>query len=142
MRITPAMGPENYKTYQIAAPVSTHWQPATCEEVDCPNYLNGWQVRLEGLTPQQIHDATHCGRKYTQVSVMAGETWLVYEAGQPCFACSSHRKRIERDERFLVTGGDYRGNPRNERYEHAEPADWQEDMADHLDRLRTAQERG
>lgn len=141
-RIVPQLGPESYKTFQIAAPLSTHWRPATCEEVQCPNYVNGWQVRVEGLAEEDLYLATHCGRSWQRASVALGETYLVYAAGQPCFRSSSHRVRVEREERFVVTGGDWRGNPRQERREHLNAADWQEDMAGHLDQLHTAIGRG
>lgn len=141
-RIEPAAGPSAYKTWQIAAPISTHWRPASCEEANCEQYRNGWQVRAEGLTAQELHLATHCGRKYRLAAVAAGESYLVYEAGQPCFRSGTHRVRIEREERFLVTGGDWRGNPRQERREHHNAAEWQEEMAGHLDQLHTAYERG
>lgn len=141
-RPAPYLGPEHMKTYQIAAPISTHFRPATCEEAGCEQYRNGWQVRIEGLDEQDIYLATHCGRKFSRVSVAEGETYLVFEPGQPCFRSGSHRVRLAREERFLVAGGDWRGNPRNERREHANAADWQEDMAGHLDQLHTAIERG
>jgi hypothetical protein len=141
-RIAPQAGPEAYQTWQIAAPLSTHWRPATCQEAGCEHHANGWQVRIEGLDEQNLHLATHCGRRFRRVTVAAGETYLVFEAGQPCFRSGSHRVRLEREERFLVTGGDWRGNPRQERREHASAADWQDEMAGHLDRLHTAYERG
>lgn len=141
-RITPQLGPESYKTFQIAAPLSTHWRPATCQEAGCAQYANGWQVRVEGLIPEDLYLAEHCGRNYRKVSPAPGETWLVYEAGQPCFRSGSHRVRVDREERFVVSGGDWRGNPRQERREHLNAADWQEDMAGHLDQLHTAIERG
>ena len=33
-----------YKTYRAVAPVKTHFRPATCAEVDCQNYVNGWKT--------------------------------------------------------------------------------------------------
>jgi len=141
-RITPQAGPHAYKTYGIAAPLATHWRPATCEEVGCEQYRGGWQVRIEGLDPQDIHLATHSGRKWSRVQVAEGETYLVFEPGQPCFRSAAHRVRLDRQERFLVTGGDWRGNPRQERREHASAANWQEDFAEHQDRIKTVIERG
>ena len=141
-RVVPALGPQSYKTFQIAAPLSTHWRPATCEEAGCPQYAQGWQVRVEGLSEEDLYLATHCGRSWQRVCVAPGETYLVFEPGQPCFRSGSHRVRVEREERFIVTGGDWRGNPRQERREHLNAADWQEDMAGHLDQLNTAYERG
>ena len=39
----PLLPSGSMKTYQMAQPLKTHWRPASCEEVDCPNYLSGWR---------------------------------------------------------------------------------------------------
>jgi len=80
------------------------------------------------------------GRKFTEERTPAGLTEFTFEAGQKCFA--THELRNSRPERFLVTGGDWRGNPTGERREHVNAADWTEDFALHQDRLKTVIERG
>jgi hypothetical protein len=100
-----------YQTYSIKAPLSTHFRPATCEEVDCPDYRFGWKVHLEGIPENLRHTALSSGRKYRIEQEAEGLTWLVYEAGQKCFQNSRHRTRVERPEMYLVRGGDLRGNP-------------------------------
>lgn len=140
-RIQPLGPPQAYKTYSVAQPLATHWRPATCAEAGCLNYLNGWRVRVEGLTPELLHAATSSGRKFTRQDVAEGETWLVFEAGQPCFAASAHRVLTGRPQRFFERGGDWRGNPRGERRE-LNPADWLDSFANHQDRLATAIGRG
>lgn len=141
-RVQPAMPAGAYKTYQIAAPLSTHHRPATCAEVDCPDYLHGWRVRVETLTPELLHEAKTCGRRFREVPVAPGETWLSYEAGQPCFRAGEHRKRLDRPELFIVRGGDFRGNPLGQSREHARPELWVEDFAEHQGRLADVQRRG
>lgn len=141
MRAAPALGAHDMKTYQVAQPLATHFRAATCAEVECPNWLNGWRVRVEGLAPQLLHAATHSGRRHTRVDVAEGESWLVFEAGQPCFAASTHRTLVGRPQRFFERGGDWRGNPRAERRE-LNPADWQDSFANHQDRIATVIERG
>jgi hypothetical protein len=128
------MGPGAYQTYQVAAPLATHFTPATCAEVDCPQYLEGWRLRVEGLSGRDVHVATHCGRKFTRVSVAEGETWLVFEAGQPCFRASEHRRRLERGERFIIRGGDHRANPSGRRTE-VSASSWVDDFGEHQERL-------
>lgn len=140
-RPAPALPAHAMKTYQMAQPVSTHWRPATCAEIECPNYLHGWRVRVEGLDPQLLHAATHSGRKHVVQDVADGETWLVFEPGQACFAASTHRTLIGRPQRYFERGGDFRGNPRNERRE-LNQADWLDSFANHQDHLKTAIERG
>jgi hypothetical protein len=141
LHAAPLLGAEHMKTYQVAQPLATHWRPATCAEVDCPNYLNGWRVRVDGLAPQLLHAATSSGRRYARLDVAEGEAWLVFEAGQPCFAASTHRALVGRPQRHFERGGDWRGNPRGERRE-LNQADWLDSFANHQDRIATVIERG
>lgn len=140
-RLQPAMPVTAYKTYQIKAPLSTHFRPATCAEVDCPDYLNGWRVRWESLTPDLRHAATTSGRRYRLDAVSATESWLLYEAGQPCFRAAEHRKRLERPELFIVRGGDWR-QAVGEARQHSRADDWVDDFANHQSRISAAKERG
>lgn len=151
-RIQPQMGAEAYKTYSIMAPASSHFRPATCAETDCPDYLSGWRVRVEGLPPEMLHDAKTArfplnGRsvpyRYAEVSIAAGETWLHFEAGQPCFRRREHRIRIDKPELFLVQGGDHRGNPRGTKTRmHQRPELWVEDFGEHQQNIADQIERG
>lgn len=142
--IEPRMGPESYKTYSIVAPLATHFRPATCEEVGCPDFLHGWKNRIEGLTPEQVHTMRHeSGRKYTELQVAPGETWLVFEAGQSCFRVSKHRAPIGRPELYVVRDGDRRGNPRGTKARLHQRAElWQEDFAEHQQGLADAIQEG
>jgi hypothetical protein len=144
-RIEPKMPASAYKTYSIAAPVSTHWRKATCKETDCPRYLNGWRVQVELLTPELLHTAKTVrhlinGRwvpyRYTELRVSESQTFLVFEAGQPCFQAAEHRIKIDRPELYIVRDGDHRGNPRRtEARRHTRPEHWVEDFATHQERL-------
>ena len=141
-RIEPQMPASAYKTYALAAPLATHWRKATCVEVDCPDYLNGWRVRVEGLDEQMLHDARNYGRN-RELPVAEGETWLMYEAGQPCFRAAQHHKRIDRPELYIVRDGDWRGNPRGtQARQHVRPEDWVDDFANHQGRLADAHRQG
>lgn len=141
-RLQPQGQVQDYKTYQIVSPISTHWRKATCVEVNCPEYANGWRVRVEGLPPDMLHAAKTSGRKFTVLDVTETEHWLVFEAGQPCFRASQHRALLDKQEIFLVRDGDYRGNPSGNVRKHTRPEHWQEDFAEHQDRLARQTERG
>lgn len=151
-RIQPQMGAEAYKTYSIVAPASSHFRPATCAETDCPDYLNGWRVRVEGLPADMLHTARTArfqvnGRwvpyKHAEMPVAPGETWLVYEAGQPCFHAGEHRLRLDKPELFLVRDGDHRGNPRGTRARmHQRPELWVEDFGEHQQNIADAIAKG
>lgn len=142
-RIEP-MGPEHaYKTYAISAPLATHWRKATCAEVGCLHYANGWRVRLEGLPPELVQTAKTSGRRYVEERVAEDQTWLVFEAGQPCFQAAQHRLATARPELYLVRDGDWRGNPRGTPTRvHRRPEDWTEDLREHIDKLDEARKKG
>lgn len=142
-RLKPQGPAQAYKTYSIKAPLSSHFRPATCAEVDCPNYRDGWKIRVEGLEPALLHTAKNSGRKYTVLNVAQNETWLVYEAGQPCFQEPAHRTRLERPELFLVRDGDHRGNPLGtSRRFHKNADEWAEDLHEHTDKILDALKEG
>ncbi|MGW4670075.1 hypothetical protein [Streptomyces sp. NPDC004324] len=132
-RIEPRMGPEAYKTYAVVSPLGTHFRKATCAEAGCLHYRNGWQTRVEGLPAEMLHAARTSGRKYTEQQTAPGETWLVFEAGQPCFRASQHRVRVsDRPPLYVVRDGDYRGNPRGTKDRvHHTPDNWLDDFATH-----------
>lgn len=135
-RIDPAMPPEAYKTWSMVSPIETHMRQATCEEVGCDHYTQGWRVHLEALTPGLQHAARTSGRKYTEQHVSPGQTYLVFEPGQPCFKATTHRAPIGRPPLFLVRDGDHRGNPRRtptRRYDR--PDQWVDDFATHQTKL-------
>lgn len=134
-RIPPQGRVQDYKTYQIVSPISTHWRPATCADVDCPEYTRGWKIRIEGLPPEMVHAAKTSGRKYTELDVNESEHWLVFEAGQPCFRAQLHRKILDKQEIFIVRDGDFRGNPTGNVRRHTRPEHWTEDFAEHQDQL-------
>jgi hypothetical protein len=143
MRIPPAGPASAYKTYSIKAPLSTHFRQATCEEVQCPNFLHGWRIHKEALSPALLHTATTTGRKYKEVQVAEGQTYLVYEAGQSCFQLLNHRTRVERPELFIVRDGDHRGNPRGTGQRlHQNAEDWAEDLHEHTDKILDALKEG
>lgn len=141
-RITPVGPVQGYRTFQVVAPLSTHWRAATCQEVDCPQYLGGWRIRVEVLEPQMLHTARTSGRKFSELHVAEGENWLVFEAGQPCFRASEHRKLLDRQEIYIARDGDYRGNPTGRVRKHSRPEFWVEEMQENNLAVRERLERG
>jgi len=142
-RIQPLMGPEAYKTYEMRSPLATHFRPGTCAEAQCAHYLNGWQVHVEKLTAELLHAAKTSGRKYTEQQLAPGQTYLVFEAGQPCFRHREHRIRVDRPPLYVVRDGDYRGNPRRTKARlHQRPENWVEDFATHQQAIADEIEKG
>lgn len=164
-RLDPQLPVQMVKTYSIDAPVSSHWRPASCEEVSCVAREHGWITTLidsgrltsaDQLTPEQrtavlkrIGDQDEArayyirhlsGREFTEHVDESGVTVFDFQPGQTCFM--AHKVRIDRPEIFIVRGGDWRGNPTKEHRIHARPEDWVEDFQEHQDVLATRIQRG
>ena len=139
--IEPAGPVQAYQTYAIDAPRSTHWRAATCEEVDCPHYLNGWKTILPAGS-DLVDVIKQSGRRFTvEVDTDAGLMAFIFEAGQPCFQASRHMVRLDREEVFLTRHGDWRGDLGG-RHVYDRPDQWTDDFATHQDRIAAARQRG
>lgn len=133
---------QDYQTFQIKAPLSTHWRKATCAEFECKNMQNGWRTTLDATNEAAIYYIRKTsGRSFREYRNEAGQFVFEFTPGQTCFG--EHRVRLERDELFIVKDGDYRGNPRRTAPRvHQRPADWVDQFAEHQDKLKTLHERG
>ena len=142
MIIEPAMRPDQYKTYQMLAPQRTHRRKATCAEVSCPAYANGFKMGFDLSDPDRAKAAKwirlHSGRKFTVDESVPGKVILTFPSGQSCF--QTHTISIEREPFYIVRGGDARATI-GELLKRT-PDHWVDDFANHQDRLHTAHERG
>lgn len=138
--VPPKMPAQAYKSYLIISPKDTTVRTA-CEDAGCLAWRHGWESAVDEATPlgkaQAAYIRQKSGRTFRETRSAAGLTIFRFDAFQRCF--TEHRTR---PERYLVRGGDYRGNPRGERRVHQRPADWVEDSAEHQQRLVQAIERG
>lgn len=144
-RLNPAMPARAYQTFQILAPKKTHTVEASCEDVECEQYARGWRMKIDlqtDLGQRQAHYIKHLsGRAYKVVSQRDGLVELEFAPNQPCF--QQHRKRNELPEKYLVKGGDHRGNPlKTPTRVHKKPEFWVEEFAENQDRIARAIEKG
>lgn len=144
-RIEPHLPASAMKTYEIARPVATHFRAATCAEVECPAYVNGWNTIVDEhseLGQKQAYYIRHnAKRKFTEKKSEAGPTCFTFESGQNCFR--QHKMPLEREPLYRVRGGDFRGNPRGiPLMTHRSGDDWVDDFANHQDKLATRLEQG
>lgn len=145
-RLEPQLPAGAMKTYQVIAPVETHYRRATCAEVECGHYINGWRTPIDESTDlgkrQAYYLRNNSGRHFTEDrNLMPGLTMFTFEAGQTCF--SAHQVRLDKPEVYLVKGGDWRGNPAGTKSkQHANAADWVEDFSKHQDALKTRLNQG
>lgn len=140
----PRLPASQVMTYSVIAPKDTHWRQATCEEVNCGHSRDGWKTIVDESTTlgqMQAHFIRkESGRQFTAERGEDGLTVFTFTSGQPCF--QRHQIKLDRQELYLVRGGDKRGNPTGFRRQHTRPEHWVEDMQENQDRLRSAIEEG
>jgi hypothetical protein len=141
----PKMPPGWYKTYQIAQPVGTHYRLATCAEVQCKAYLEGWTYKKSDLEAENLlYAVTHAGKRYREMSLTdSPDIYLVFEPGQACFQAPSHRVSLERPAFYFAGRGHYQqGYSHRRATEFDRPEDWVDSFATHQDIIRKVMEEG
>lgn len=150
-RLQPALPSRGYKTFQIIAPLKTHFRAATCEEVECAAYVNGFRLFADEAAElgqaQAAYVRRECGRKFTEDRDAAGLTVFTFPPGTKPFASdehTSHKVRLEREEVFLTHPGDWRWRPNagERHYRHTRSEFWTEEFAEHQQNLADRIERG
>lgn len=135
-RPDPTIPASGMRTFEIAAPLDTHWRKASCVEVGCLDHQYGWMIALTGLDDADREMARGSGRRYTEDQDDAGPV-LIFAAGQPCFRASTHRIRLDRPELFISRDGDWRGNPRGTAPTvFSGPEPWADSLHTKLDEIR------
>lgn len=140
---SPAASPGAYQTWTIASPVATHWRPATCDEIECTAWANGWSTILPAGSDQETLLRHACTgqvdghrRHFTEQRTGDGLIEFRFAAGQPCFRASEHRTPLERPELYVRRDGDWRAHLGNQHI-YDRPDQWVDDHATRLDRLRS-----
>jgi hypothetical protein len=134
-----------FKTYALSLPKQTHYRKATCQEVDCEAYANGWVTKIDVTTDlgqrQAKYIRDHSGRTFQDVTAIGSPVReFMFPSGQQCFA--DHQVPLERDPIFVVRDGDWRGNPTGRRMQHAKAQDWIDDFGEHQQNIADAKEKG
>ena len=142
-RTPPQGAPQLYQTYSVSAPLATHWRPATCAEVDCPHYLNGWTTTVDTSTDLGQKQAAYivggATRGHVATMVGAGMWEFRFGPGQKCFRAETHRVPLERDAVFRKAAGDFRAFGRVQTL--SERA-WLDDFGAHQEHVKDVVERG
>lgn len=125
-------------TYSIVRPTATHQRVATCAEVECPHWRNGWTTAIDshwqanGMTAaDQIAYLRADSRRKVETTRRDGVVVFTFGPGQECF--TQHVVPIEREPLFVRrrgVAGDYADTMR-----HTKPEHWVEDFATNQDRL-------
>jgi hypothetical protein len=130
---TPTVPAHLMKTYAAyRRPVAE--RSATCEEVECVDYIHGWTCVLAAndVRVQAIRST-----KYRFIeNPLDGLIEFVFAPGQPCFKKGSHTIIPEHTELYVVRDGDQRGNPRRTSpRKHTRGEFWVEEFSEHLDKM-------
>lgn len=141
-RVEPKLPASAMRSHLILAPEQTHFRAATCEEIQCPQFLKGYGVPLKDIDAEDLGLLRSFIETYklkaSRVEIKDGEWHLWFEAGQRCLRASTHRMRIEKPEIFVVRDGDHRGNPLGTDPIIFSGADaWADSLQTNLDKLRS-----
>ncbi len=133
------MSPGSYKTYKIASPLSTHYRAATCAEINCLAYKEGWTYNKASLIAEDLYDiVTKAGKRYREMALDdSNEMYVVFEPGQVCFQAASHRISLERPEIYYAGRGHHTVFSTG-RAAILETDQWLESFINHQDMLHTA----
>ena len=123
----------NRQAFQIARPVATHFEAATCREKNCPHYLNGWKTIVPTESAQANYIRRESGRHFKETKVGNGMSEFVFPPGQRCFR--DHYKPLDKQEIFLHRTAE------GSRV-HQRPTDWTEHMNEEIERVNRMRERG
>ena len=131
-RIQPKGSPQAYKTYALFQPKKTHTRVATCQEVECDAYANGWKTIVDVSTKlgqkQANYIRLHSGRSFSVTYQTATLIHFVFKPGQKCFR--EHRVSLQREPIFKIKGGDWRGNPLSVPTHIVKPQSWVDDFGE------------
>lgn len=124
-----------FTTFRVRQPLATHFRRATCAEVDCANFQNGFKINVDTRTPvgrRQAQLIRESGARFTAVRLPDGTADAVFPPGTLCFR--PHYRTLFREPLTIVHRGDWR-TPAAARAPRAMPAgEW-------LDRFQTHQQR-
>jgi len=135
-----------FKTYALSLPKQTHYRKATCQEVECEAYANGWITKIDVTTDlgqrqaRYIHDRSGRTFTVTGTGTDAPIREFTFPSGQQCF--TDHQVPLERDPLFIVRDGDWRGNPTGRRMQHRNAQDWIDDFGEHQQNIADAKGKG
>jgi hypothetical protein len=126
-----------YDTYALKQRPAAKNRRASCDEVDCPNYLHGWRTSIDPKSDQGPAQLLYLRgdrtRKATETAdPVSGLVTFTYEAGQTCFG----EHWIEMQQLYLVGRGDHRTPDRQKGYRrHTRAEFWVEEFGENQDRL-------
>jgi len=143
--------------FTLSQPLDTHFRPATCEEVDCPQHLFGWVTVLDReCDVRLIDDILKSGRHFTRMrseeasqraskDLPPGMLAFVFPPGQQCFR--QHVMPVGREpflayQRGVAMGAGGAFVPVEDRRQHVKVSDFTEHFNEEADGIRRRRQAG
>lgn len=124
------MQPDHVSTYRVTAPAKTHLRPATCKEVDCANWQNGFRSVVDVSTDlgqrQAAYIETLSARRFIRSQAGSIVTYD-FHPGQQCF--QAHTVPLERPALYVIRDG--KARPRT-----VSADEWVDRFADHTEKIK------
>lgn len=140
----PTGKPQQYQTFALLRPRGSHFRPATCQEFECDEFIEGFVFSCDTSTDlgqRQFHYITHDkSRSYSMQRVGQYLFKFVYGPGNDGFA-HEHVLPLHRPPKAIVFGGDWRAQTSEARV-HTSVENWTDEHWNHNDKLATIRQRG
>lgn len=137
----PELPASAFQTFTIKRPrTPDFWRTATCDEIECEAWRDGWETRIDLSTElgqrQAAYIVKRSGRSFSQER--EGDMIIfVFTPGQRCFR--EHKVAIERDPIWIARPD----NARPDRIrKHTRGADWVENMQEEFGKVAEDRKRG
>ncbi len=91
--------------HKAVSPVETHFRPATCEEVDCPDWFNGFDAFISTDDEARLYYIRYdprCGQQFVETQESEGLVRFRFPPGQRCFKAYDHKIRLDRAPIYLL----------------------------------------
>lgn len=139
--------PQHRKTFQWSTPSDTHWRIVDCrtaaEYGECKHFAAGFLVPVDpdaGRKEEQKARYKAQGYRFWEGDAPpidgypTGLRVFLFPPEQRCFNSreNPHRISLNRPPALSVVGGDWRGNPRNEKVVHTRIEDWVNDLQNNI----------
>lgn len=135
---------DRYQSYEISRPLSTHWRKATCEQIECPGWTQGYEVVVDERTDLGQRQAAYLrdqlpirsgrpvAKQYQDDMLM---THFVFAPGTECMRAGEHRTSNDRPPNFLKLIGDRQHGVSGVLVRHSGADSFVDDMSTHLEKI-------
>lgn len=138
--VAPLADPRGYRTWSTRM----WWRQATCPEVDCEHWNQGWVTVIDESTPIGRERADyiryHAGRRWRARRTPEGWTAFEFPPGQTCFHAALHRVQADRAALFVAQPGDWRATT-DPAHVYDRGDQFADDLHTHTDTINTARSR-